>query len=217
MTREQALESFAPGEYLRDELKARGWKQGDLATIMGIPAPVVNTIIKGKRAISLDIAKLLSAALGNSPGHWVNLQTTYDLSRSRGVDPAVIRHANVYKKYPIKEMKLRGWIKGSEDIDELESELCKFFNKSNIDDDVSLKYVARKSDDYGSTTPIQEAWLARVWMLAQGALIERSATPNNRAGGNPRDSEINVSIRNSISHRRASARSKNRRGVFVVR
>ena len=57
-------EVFSPGEYLNDELGARGWSQSDFAEIIGRPAPVVNQIIKGKKALTPDIAKDFSAALG---------------------------------------------------------------------------------------------------------------------------------------------------------
>jgi HTH-type transcriptional regulator/antitoxin HigA len=46
-------EVFMPGEYLRDELEARGWTQGDFARIIGRPVQVVNEIINGKKRITV--------------------------------------------------------------------------------------------------------------------------------------------------------------------
>ena len=42
-------EVFPPGEYLRDELEARVWTQGDFARIIGRPLQVVNEIINGRK------------------------------------------------------------------------------------------------------------------------------------------------------------------------
>ena len=69
-------EVFPPGEFLRDELDARGWNQTDFAEIIGKRPGVVNEIIAGKRAVTPETAKLLAAALGTSAQFWINLETT---------------------------------------------------------------------------------------------------------------------------------------------
>ena len=43
-------EVFPPGEFLRDELEARGWNQTEFAEILGREPRVVNEIILAKRA-----------------------------------------------------------------------------------------------------------------------------------------------------------------------
>ena len=52
-------EVFQPGEYLRDELNARGWTQGDFAKIIGRPLQVVNEIVNGKKRITVETAKAI--------------------------------------------------------------------------------------------------------------------------------------------------------------
>lgn len=74
-------EVFPPGEFLRDELKARGWTQTDLAEILGRPRRLVNEIVVGKRGISPKTAIGLGAAFGTSAQYWLNLQNSYRLSR----------------------------------------------------------------------------------------------------------------------------------------
>lgn len=44
---------------------------------------MVGEIVRGRRAITPDIAVGLEAALGASARFWLNLQTTYDLVESR--------------------------------------------------------------------------------------------------------------------------------------
>lgn len=74
-------EAFAPGEYISEELEARGWSQLDLAEILGRPPQAVNEIIKAKRAITPETARGLADAFGTSAHMWMNLQSAYDLAK----------------------------------------------------------------------------------------------------------------------------------------
>ncbi len=70
-------QAFPPGDFIKEELEARGWSQQSLAEIMGRQTSVVSAIVNGKRAISLDIATELSSALGTSVDYWMNLEKSY--------------------------------------------------------------------------------------------------------------------------------------------
>lgn len=72
-------EVFLPGDYIRMELDARGWTQGDLAKILGRSVRNVRDMVKGKRGITPEAATGLAAAFGTSAQVWVNLQSSYDL------------------------------------------------------------------------------------------------------------------------------------------
>jgi addiction module HigA family antidote len=73
-----------PGEILRDEfLGELGIPQTELALKLGIPVQRINEIVNGKRGITPDTAWLFAAAFGTTAEFWMNLQTIYDLSRSR--------------------------------------------------------------------------------------------------------------------------------------
>ena len=76
-------EAFPPGEYLRDELEARGWTVSELAEIIDQPVLVVSEILDAKKAITPDTALSLSEALDTSAELWLNLQTMYQLHRRR--------------------------------------------------------------------------------------------------------------------------------------
>ena len=76
-------EAFPPGEYLRDELEARGWTVSELAEIIGQPVLVVSEILDAKKPITADTASSLSEALGTSAELWLNLQTMYQQHRRR--------------------------------------------------------------------------------------------------------------------------------------
>ena len=68
-----------PGRILSRELEARGWKQKDLAEIMGRPVQTINEIIRGNKQITPETALELSQAFGTSPEFWTNLEAKYRL------------------------------------------------------------------------------------------------------------------------------------------
>lgn len=77
-------EAYSPGEFIQDELDARGWSVGELAARMG-GSPKLNelTIEILIHAPSPDIllddatASQLSHAFGTSKDLWLNLQQSY--------------------------------------------------------------------------------------------------------------------------------------------
>ena len=69
-----------PGEILLEEfLKPLGMTQVELANRMGVPIQRVNTLIRGKRAVTAGTAILLARVFKTSPEFWMNLQTQCDL------------------------------------------------------------------------------------------------------------------------------------------
>ena len=69
-----------PGEILMEEfLKPMGISQNKLAMDIHVPAPRINAIAKGTRAITADTALRLGKYFGTGPEFWINLQTNYDL------------------------------------------------------------------------------------------------------------------------------------------
>ncbi len=66
-----------PGSVLKKELEARGIKQKDFAEVIGMPAPNLSELIKGKRNITESIAFKLEEVLGIPFQNWMNLQNRY--------------------------------------------------------------------------------------------------------------------------------------------
>ena len=73
------FEATHPGEMIKDELKARGMTQKQLAEETGIKPSVLSETINGKRSISLNVAVALEKALDIPADMWMNMQTQYDL------------------------------------------------------------------------------------------------------------------------------------------
>ena len=163
-------EAFAPGEILRDELEVRGWTQTEFAQILGRPVQVVNEIISAKRGITPETAKAFAAALGTSAQLWMNLESSYQLSKADPAPERISREAKLREKFPLREMVKRGWIEPSDERGEIEARLCRFFHLQSIDDPISLPHAAKRSvgkDEAGEPlSSIQMAWLFRVKQIA---------------------------------------------------
>jgi HTH-type transcriptional regulator/antitoxin HigA len=85
-------ETFSPGEYLKDELNARGWTQTQFAKIIGRPIQVVNEIIRERKSITAQTAVAFAAAFGTSAELWMNLEAAWQLSKVR-VNPDIAKRA----------------------------------------------------------------------------------------------------------------------------
>jgi len=66
-------EVFPPGEFLREELEARGWSEKDFAERSGIALAIVKEILLSKCAITPDIARAIGEALGTGAQVWRHL------------------------------------------------------------------------------------------------------------------------------------------------
>ncbi len=54
-----------------------------LAKALDVPLPRVNDIVREKRAVSAEMAVLLSVYFGTSDSYWINLQGHYDLEMAK--------------------------------------------------------------------------------------------------------------------------------------
>lgn len=165
MKTHRAAQVFPPGEFIKDELDARGWTQADLAEILGRPVQAVNEIIAAKKAVTPETAQGLGDAFGTGAQFWLNVENTFRLSSVSRHDDSVARRAKLFEKGPIREMVRRNWIKDSDDLSELEDSVTTFFELSSIDEKPSLAFAARKAS-YQSTSPSQVAWCYRAKQLA---------------------------------------------------
>jgi HTH-type transcriptional regulator/antitoxin HigA len=174
-------EVFPPGEFVREELEARGWTQGDLAQIMGRPLRLVNELIAGKKQITPETARGLAKAFGDEdPLYWMNLDSAYRLAHSQPVDEAVARRAKLYSLFPVREMMKRKWIEPSDNLDVVEHRVCRFFEVKTLSERPRLAYAARASQ-YDERTSLQYAWLYRAKELAEGVHSLPYSEPKLRA------------------------------------
>lgn len=168
MSERVIAEVFPPGEFIKEELEARGWTQADLAEVLGTYPRLVNEIILGKRSITRETAKSLGDALGTDPQLWMNLEAAFQLSKLQGRDVAIAQRAKLYEVAPIREMIRRHWIEPSNNVEVLEKQVLNFLGIHSLDEDpIPWPYAARKSAAYASQTSAQRAWLFRARHLAR--------------------------------------------------
>lgn len=162
-----------PGNYLKEEMVARGWLQRDLAFILGIPEQAVNVILSGKRGISADMAKALGDAFDVPAEFFANLQKAYDLSRANAPNPGVAVRARMQSIYPIREMIKRGWIDDG-DPTLLNMQLARFLEASDSGEIPYLAHAAKKSSyEERGIPPSRLAWLFRVRQIAKSISTPR--------------------------------------------
>jgi HTH-type transcriptional regulator / antitoxin HigA len=161
-------EVFSPGEFIQDELDARGWTQGDLAQIMARPLRLVNELVAGKKQITPETARGLAKAFGDDDAlYWMNLDSAYRLAQTEPADESVGRRAKLYSRFPIRELTKRKWIEPSDNLDVIEHRVCRFFRINNIGERPQFAHAA-KAAKYDERTHLQYAWLFRAKELAEG-------------------------------------------------
>jgi len=153
-----------PGEFIQEELDARGWTQRDLAYVLDMDEPALNKLIKGKHGISPDMAKALAKAFDVDEDFFANLQKAYDVANAREPDHAIEQRARLQTIYPVREMIRRGWL---QDVDAalMNAQVARFFRTN--DNVLEIRHVAKKTNAGDEATPTQLAWLYRVRQIAE--------------------------------------------------
>lgn len=173
MTERQMAEVFPPGEFIKEEIDARGWTQNDLADITGKSVRLISEVILGKRALTPDTAQALADALGTSAQFWMNMESAYQLSKLKTDTAPVARRAKLYSFFPVKEMLKRGWIEATESLDVLESRFTTFCRMDNLDTAPKFHSYAARRTTYNEVeqSPLLTAWLYRAQQMAQGLAV----------------------------------------------
>jgi HTH-type transcriptional regulator / antitoxin HigA len=75
--------AIPPGEYLAEEIEARGLTQKELARRMRRPLNAINEIVNGKKAITAETALQLEEVMPEIPARfWLNLESDYQLTKA---------------------------------------------------------------------------------------------------------------------------------------
>ena len=165
-----------PGEFIREELRKRSWSQQDLAQVLGRTVARVNQIIMGKQEVSPEVALSLESAFGIPAETWLQWEAAYRLALHRELaarspaagmpDGDIPRRVKLYEAAPIKEMQKRGWITTTDNLDEIERELLKFFGAASLDKSPSITASMKKSAPAEPLSSTQRAWCFRVKQMA---------------------------------------------------
>lgn len=166
-------EVFPAGEFLADELEARGWTQAELAEILGRPPQFVSEIIAGKKEITRESAAQLGAALGTSPEMWLEIQDRYFLWRQAQDERTqtslgeVRVRARLKELAPISILVKRGFIASSR-LEEQVEQLIHLYGMPSLESEPDLQIAARRSNQKDELSATQLAWVACVRQMARG-------------------------------------------------
>lgn len=79
-TRARKIRPTHPGEMLREDFLPDYRLTGSgLAEALGVSRQTINELLRGRRAVSPDMALRLSRLFGNTPEFWLNAQRAVDL------------------------------------------------------------------------------------------------------------------------------------------
>lgn len=165
-------EVFPAGDFLADELAARGWTQAEFADILGRPPQFVSEIITGKKEITRESAAQLGAALGTSAEMWLDLQDRYFLwlHSQDGPTQAALKEVRIRARLkelaPIPLLVKRGFIT-STTTEGRAAELRQLYRMDSLEDEPDLQIAARRTNQEEKLTPTQLAWVACVRALAE--------------------------------------------------
>lgn len=174
-------EVFPPGEYVRDELEARGWTQEEFAEIIGRSFKQVNELMSGRAALTAPMAQVIAAALGTSAEVWLGLENAYRLSLAEPVPDAIARRSRLRGDFPVRDLQRRGWLPKTNDIDELEKSVLAFYQIDSLEERSPLLCAAKRSGYDIGLSRIQEAVLLRVTELARHVHAKKYSDEKLRA------------------------------------
>ena len=79
-TAQRKVRPTQPGEMLREDfLPDYGLSVSGLAEALGVSRQTINELLRGRRAVSPEMALRLARLFGNSPEFWLNAQRAVDL------------------------------------------------------------------------------------------------------------------------------------------
>lgn len=168
-------EPISPGDFIRSRMENKNWTQSDLAYALGTKPASINQILSNKRAISLNMAKMLGVALECDPVGIAKIQAEWDITHTEEPEPSISARSKVLSQYPLREMVKRGWIDTEHGKGTLEEQVCRFFNVATLEHIPHLNHSAKKTG-YDNIPPEQLAWLFRVKTIAS----EMTTPPFNK-------------------------------------
>ncbi len=175
----EKTEAFkTPGQLIAKQLSERNWTNRLLAVVTGKEETAISKLVTDKTPVTAETALLLEEVFGIPAERFLSLQKSYDLSIARLKtipDPNRAARASVFGGLPIQEMISRNWIKveNTKSLEEIESELTRFFNTRALEEIEALPHAAKKTNATCEATLPQLAWLYRVRQIASQMLTPK--------------------------------------------
>lgn len=155
-----------PGKRLRRLLDEKGWTQDELARVLGRSRNAITDITTGRTGITPDMAVALGAVFpSTTAAQWMQWDAAYRLSILENDGSDIARRAKLYEAAPVRDMQRRGWIKETDSLPELETQLESFFG-CKLDDDLVFPVAAHRTIKLSDLNPAEKAWCFRARQLA---------------------------------------------------
>jgi HTH-type transcriptional regulator / antitoxin HigA len=172
------LTPIHPGKILSRMMEEKGWTPEEVAAITGLSGSMVYSLIRGSTNIGAETAVKLAAAFGNQPEEWLKWDSLFRLSQlEQNGSSSVSKLARLYELAPIRDMQKRGWIAKTKDVDELESELKRFFGRDSLEGDMSFPVATKRSFLSVKLNPAEKAWCFCARQLASTIPLPKPFNP----------------------------------------
>lgn len=125
--------AIAPGETIRENMDFLEMNQKELAARLDITPKHLSNILNGNAPITYDTALKLETVIGPSAQFWMNLETNYQLNKTRLQEQEKLTDdINRLKDIPYKEMTEFGWVKETTNKKEKVINCRKFFGIADL-------------------------------------------------------------------------------------
>jgi HTH-type transcriptional regulator/antitoxin HigA len=122
-----------PGEILEETLQARGISNMELAARCEVTPKHISSIINGKAPITPETAIMLERILDVKASLWLKIDADYKLFAQREKEKKELDTAITWaRKFPIKELVLRGFLPATISDNNLVAALLDFFNVGSV-------------------------------------------------------------------------------------
>ena len=174
MTDEANTQPQPPGDYLRELLEERHWTGTDLATVLGWAQSDVSNLLLRKKRLTPEIAVQLAAVFPQTTTQeWIDRESRFLISQSKDNHRDLNRRSQIFNNFPALEMMKRGWIEKTEDLNELEKQICDFFEIGSLDETPTMPHAAKKTGTYLEVSKKQIAWLRRARRIAPAIMVKK--------------------------------------------
>lgn len=167
--------AIPPGDTIRENMEYLGMNQEELSTRLGITPKHLSNILNGNSPITYETALRLETVIGPSAEFWMELETQYQLDKSRiDKEEELALDVDVVKEIPYNKMSKFGWVCETTNKNERVTNCREFFGVANLSlIQTSYNVMFRKQKLKNEISDLSVlAWLRRAEIKGQSIEVE---------------------------------------------